>query len=120
MAILYSSTRGGEKNVTASEAILKGLACDGGLFVPDHIPVIEGNLQDWKEYSYQQVAYEIMKLYLTDFTKEEFIIRLNEVLSTADINQVKADVLPFVRNPKELDIWSNEYFIQLSKLIRFL
>ena len=73
MAILYSSTRGGEKNVTASEAILKGLACDGGLFVPDHIPVIEGNLQDWKEYSYQQVAYEIMKLYLTDFTKEELM-----------------------------------------------
>ncbi len=73
MAILYSSTRGGEKNVTASEAILKGLACDGGLFVPDHIPVIEGDLQDWKEYSYQQVAYEIMKLYLTDFTKEELM-----------------------------------------------
>ncbi len=73
MAILYSSTRGGEKNVTASEAILKGLACDGGLFVPDHIPVIEGDLQDWKEYSYQQVAYEIMKLYLTDFTREELM-----------------------------------------------
>lgn len=73
MAILYSSTRGGEKDVTASQAILKGLACDGGLFVPDRIPTIEGNLSDWKEYSYQQVAYEIMKLYLTDFTKEELV-----------------------------------------------
>ena len=62
----------------------------------------------------------ILEFNCSDFTKEEFIIRLNEVLSTADINQVKADVLPFVRNPKELDIWSNEYFIQLSKLIRFL
>lgn len=71
MAILYSSTRGGEKNVTASQAILKGLACDGGLFVPSEIPLIGENLSNWKEYSYQQVAYEIMKRYLTDFTEEE-------------------------------------------------
>ena len=40
MAIYYSSTRGGEKNVTASQAILKGLAEDGGLFMPDTIPVL--------------------------------------------------------------------------------
>lgn len=73
MEILYNSTRGGEKSVTASQAILKGLACDGGLFVPDRIPKIEGKLSDWKEYGYQQVAYEIMKLYFTDFTKEELM-----------------------------------------------
>ena len=71
MAILYSSTRGGEKDVTASQAILKGLACDGGLFVPDHIPVIKDELLKWKDYGYKQVAYEVMKLYLTDFTEEE-------------------------------------------------
>ena len=41
MAVLYSSTRGGESGVSASQAILKGLACDGGLFVPNEIPVIE-------------------------------------------------------------------------------
>lgn len=54
-----------------------------------------------------------------DITKESFIAKLNDRLSTADINQVKADVLPFVRNPKELDIWSNDYFLQLAQLIRF-
>ncbi len=37
--------------------------------------------------------------------------------SSADINQVKADVLPFVKNTKELDIWSNEYFLQLMDMI---
>lgn len=73
MEILYKSTRGGETNVTASQAILKGLACDGGLFVPNVIPKIEGKLTDWKEYEYQKVAYEIMKLYFTDFTKEELM-----------------------------------------------
>ena len=51
--------------------------------------------------------------------KETFLQKLNERLATADMNQVKADVLPFVKNPKELDIWSNDYFMQLSKMIRF-
>lgn len=52
-------------------------------------------------------------------TKESFLERLNERLATSDINQVKADVLPFVRNPKELNIWSNDYFIELAKLLKF-
>lgn len=54
-----------------------------------------------------------------ELDKETFQQKLNERLATADINQVKADVLPFVRNPKELDIWSNDYFLQLAKMIRF-
>ena len=54
-----------------------------------------------------------------ELDKESFLQKLNERLAAADINQVKADVLPFVRNPKELDIWSNEYFLQLTKMIRF-
>lgn len=53
------------------------------------------------------------------FTKETFLQKLTDRLSTADINQVKADILPFVRNPKELDIWSNDYFIQLANMIKF-
>ena len=51
--------------------------------------------------------------------QDMFIIKLKEKLSSADINQVKKDVLPFVRNPKDLDIWSNDYFLQLADLIRF-
>lgn len=51
-------------------------------------------------------------------TKESFLEKLNNRLATADISQVKADVSPFVRNPKELDIWSNDYFLQLARMIR--
>lgn len=51
---------------------------------------------------------------------DTFMDKLCERFHTADINQVKADVLPFIRNPKELDIWSNDYFIQLTKMIRFI
>ena len=53
-----------------------------------------------------------------DITPESFKDKLIERLSTADIKQVKEDVLPFVRNPKELDIWSNEYFVQLAEMVR--
>ena len=51
-------------------------------------------------------------------TPESFKPKLIERLSTADIKQVKEDVLPFVRNPKELDIWSNDYFVQLTEMVR--
>ncbi len=71
MDIMYSSTRGKGGKVTASQAILKGLAEDGGLFVPDSIPALDKSLKELSEMSYQQVAYEVMKLFLTDFTKEE-------------------------------------------------
>ena len=54
-----------------------------------------------------------------DITKESFLEKLTVRLSTADINQVKADVLPFVHNPKELGLWSNDYFQQLAKMLRF-
>ena len=53
-----------------------------------------------------------------DITPESFKEKLIERLSTADIKQVKEDVLPFVRNPKELDIWSNNYFVQLAEMVR--
>lgn len=69
--ILYSSTRGGGTPVKASQAILKGLSEDGGLFVPDHIPALDKSLKELTEMNYQEVAYEVMKLYLTDFTEQE-------------------------------------------------
>ena len=71
MAIYYSSTRGGETDVTASQAILKGLAEDGGLFMPSEIPALDRSLTELSGMTYQEVAYEVMKLFLTDFTEEE-------------------------------------------------
>lgn len=51
--------------------------------------------------------------------EETFILRLKEKLASANMNQVKSDVLPFVRNPRELEIWSNDYFVQLADMIKF-
>jgi len=71
MDVFYSSTRGKGNPVKASQAILKGLSEDGGLFVPDHIPALDKSLKELAAMDYKQVAYEVMKLYLTDFTEEE-------------------------------------------------
>ncbi len=71
MELLYKSTRNAETTVTASEAILKGLADDGGLFVPTSIPKLDVCMDVLKEMSYQAVAYEVMSRFLTDFTEAE-------------------------------------------------
>ncbi len=69
--VYYNSTRSCMQPVKASEAILKGLSNDGGLFVPDHIPLLDKSLMELSKKNYQDVAYEVMKLYLSDFTEEE-------------------------------------------------
>lgn len=71
MEILYNSTRVKGKPVKASEAILKGLSEEGGLFVPERIPALDRSPEQLKEMNYAQIAYEVMKLYLTDFTEQE-------------------------------------------------
>ena len=71
MEMLYNSTRGGEKGITSSMAILKGIADDGGLFMPDHFPKLDKKLSELAGMTYQETAYEVMKLFLTDFTEEE-------------------------------------------------
>ena len=71
MNLLYKSTRNSDKTVTASEAILKGLADDGGLFVPEYIPKLDVTVDELKGMTYQETAYAVMKQFLTDFTEEE-------------------------------------------------
>lgn len=71
MEILYKSTRSDSTPVTASQAILKGLADDGGLYVPIVIPALDVSFRKLSGMTYQEVAYEVMKLYFTDFTEEE-------------------------------------------------
>lgn len=71
MSVIYKSTRNSSETATASQAILKGLAQNGGLFVPDHIPALDVSLEALSGMNYQQVAYEVMKLMFSDFTEEE-------------------------------------------------
>ena len=69
MDVMYSSTRNASEKYTASKAILQGLAPDGGLFVPSFIPKFDKTLDELMNLNYQDTAYEVMKLLLSDFTE---------------------------------------------------
>ena len=71
MAVMYKSTRNKKERVSASQAILKGLAEDGGLYVPETIPSFDIEWEKLSSMTYQETAYEVMKLFLGDFTEEE-------------------------------------------------
>ncbi len=71
MELHYTGTRNADEKVTASQAILKGLAKDGGLFVPTEIPTLDIDLDTLAGMRYQETAYAVMSRFLTDFTEEE-------------------------------------------------
>lgn len=77
MELMYASTRDANERVTASQAILKGLANDGGLYVPTEIPSLDVGMDELAKMTYQETAYEVMKKLLTDFTEEELKYCIN-------------------------------------------
>lgn len=77
MELIYKSTRNSDERATASMAILKGLANEGGLFVPDAIPAFDVSLEELAGMDYREVAYNVMKLMLTDFTEDELRYCIN-------------------------------------------
>ena len=93
MNLLYNSTRNAEKKVTASEAILKGLADDGGLFVPEYIPKLDVTMDELKSMSYQETAYAVMKQFLTDFTEEELMHCINSAYDSKFDTEVIAPLV---------------------------
>ena len=103
MDLMYKSTRNSNVKVKASEAILKGLADDGGLFVPDSIPAFDVSLDRLKGMSYQEVAYEVMKLFLTDFTEEELKNCINKAY---DSKFDTPEIAPLVKA-------DNAYYLEL-------
>lgn len=89
MNLLYKSTRNDETTVTASEAILKGLADDGGLFVPVMIPRLSVPVGELKNMAYQEIAYVVMKEFFTDFTEEELRDCINKAYDNKfDIEEI--------------------------------
>lgn len=99
MDILYNSTRSAAKEtaITASQAILKGLADDGGLFVPTELPKLDVTMDELKDMTYQETAYTVMKQFLTDFTEEEL---KNCIAKAYDEKFDTAEIAPLVKTDK--------------------
>lgn len=68
---------------------------------------------------FNHLSERILQFNGKSVSRDEFMDLLHQRLASTDINMVKADVVPFIRHPKELDIWSNDYFLQLANMIRF-
>jgi len=77
MSFLYRNTRKKDEAVTASQAILQGLGTDGGLYVPDEVPVMDLPLSALAKMDYRELAYEVMSRMFTDFTGEELKYCIN-------------------------------------------
>lgn len=102
----YISTRNKGYKVSAAEAIARGLAPDGGLFVPEMIPAISmDEIREMGNKSYQERAFVILKKYLSDFTEDE----LKEIISASyGSNFDHEDITPlrFIDNNTAcLELW---------------
>ncbi len=103
MDIIYKSTRGDAKEYTASAAVIKGIADDGGLFVPDSIPRIDAGLEELCAMDYKEMAYRIMRLWLTDYTEDE----LRSCIEAAYDSKFDAD------EPVAISEAGGAYFLEL-------
>ena len=104
--ILYESTRGDKKLYNFSQTILKGIADDGGLFVPTRIPQFTvDQLKTLVHKSYQERAYFIFKLFETDFSDETLKDIIYKAYSTNfDVLQI-APVIKLKDNQYILELW---------------
>ncbi len=85
--LLYHSTRDTSLTATASQAILRGIAPDGGLYVPDRIPTLRKSFDELSMMSYPEVAYEVLRLFLTDFSDEEVRAAVNAAYNTENFDR---------------------------------
>ena len=93
MNLFYRSTRSKSELVKASQAILRGLAEDGGLYVPEYVPTLDKSLEELSQMSYQETAYEVMKLFLTDFTEDELKSCINKAYDSKFDTEVIAPLV---------------------------
>ena len=107
----YRSTRGFEKEFTASEAVIKGLSDDGGLFVPECFPKLSVSLDELADLDYRETAYVVLKEYFTDYSEEEL---RNCINNAYDSKFDTEEMAPVVKK-------GNQYFLELfhGKTIAF-
>lgn len=68
--------------------------------------------------NFKHLQARIRQFNNVEITKEEFLDKLKERISTTNIELVKRDVTPFIKNPNQLDIWSTDYFLQLVEMMK--
>jgi len=77
MDISYKSTRGDKKHISSAEAILSGVAPDGGLYVPERIPSFDRSFESLAGMDYRELSYYIISMFFTDYEKDTLIRCIN-------------------------------------------
>lgn len=104
--ILYKSTRGYKKLYKFSEAILKGIAPDGGLFVPTKIPKLSSDdLKSLAGKSYQEICLYLTNLFETDFSKKTLKKIISKAYSTNFDHPQIAPLVYLKDNQYILELW---------------
>ena len=105
--MVYSSTRSNEEKVTAAEAIARGIAEDGGLFVPDEFPEI--SLSEIKEMcgmDYAHKAAFVLSRFLTDYTEEELLAAAQKAYGGGKFDdEEKVPVVSLNDRTHMLELW---------------
>ena len=86
----YRSTRGDVSGISFTDALLMGLADDGGLLIPDHIPDVSSGLKDWRNLNFVQVAQRLLKLFIDDLEHDDLDALTSQAFSSFDIPEVVA------------------------------
>jgi len=102
----YISTRGGVEPISFKDAVMMGMASDGGLLIPETFPNITDKLDSWSSLSFQELALEIFSLYIDDIPKEDLKRLIDNSYSTFDHDLVtpvtkldKVDILELFHGP---------------------
>lgn len=101
----YKSTRDSNNVVTPSQAILQGLASDGGLYVPTALPTFDLNWEELSQYSYQEMASYILQPFLSDFSKEQ----LEDCINKAYDDKFDTETIAPVRKV------GDQYYLELFR-----
>ncbi|WP_297632468.1 threonine synthase [uncultured Clostridium sp.] len=95
----FKSTRGKERGIKSAEAIIRGIASDGGLFVPDNFPKIYEEAINKKGASYEELAYFIIGKFFTDFKLKELKSAVKEAYTNRFAVNVEKNFLELYHGP---------------------
>ncbi|KAF2735466.1 tryptophan synthase beta subunit-like PLP-dependent enzyme [Polyplosphaeria fusca] len=105
----YLSTRGGSYHLSFEDVVLKGLASDGGLFIPEEIPSLPADwASKWQNLSFEDLAYNIFSLYISP--SEIPSADLKDIIRRSYATFRTKDVTPTVTLDKEKNIHLLELF----------
>lgn len=102
----YSSTRGNAEKLDSARAIIRGLAADGGLFVPDAMPQVDmAFIEGLQKLSYEERAAKVLGLFLTDYTADELKGCVTRAYDNGRFDTVKRAPVKAVADKSVLELW---------------